>query len=186
MLTVCNKFFQVFTFSLFYYLIQKRHGQNNPNNAGEKHKTEEHGGSGHPIEPSRETTHGFFSHSGQSMHPSSFGSYRNMYACSSHYRNGEDIRKRETYTHRTASQLSRFSNSVAARGASRFDGVIETSVNPHWPEERINARYSHLDDGASSEKHTWSHHLVDRPRSSHKKDEQPLGKESATVRYELK
>lgn len=171
---------------MFYCLIQKRQGQNNPNNAGEKHNTEEHGGSGHPVEPTRETTHGFFSHSGQSMHPSLFGYSRNMYACSSHYRNGEDIRTRETYTHRTASQLSRFSNSVAARGASRFDGVIETSVNPHWPEERINARYSHLDDGASSEKHTWSHYLVDRSRSSHKKDEQPLGKESATVRYQLK
>lgn len=189
MLTVCSKLFQGFNFSLFYCLIQKRKGLNNFNIAGEKHNTEDHGGSGHPIEPPRETTHGFFSHSGQngqSMHPSTFDSSLNMNACSSHHKNGKDRRLRETYTHCTASMLSRFSNSVAARGASRFDDVIETSVNPHWPEERINGRYGHLDNGASSEKHTLSHHLVDRSRSSHKKDPQPLGKQSTTVRYQLK
>ncbi|XP_015901123.3 probable serine/threonine-protein kinase At1g09600 [Ziziphus jujuba] len=151
--------------------IQKHQGQNNQKTATEKYS----------LEPTRDTTHGFFSHSGQSMHPSAFGSSRNMNACSSHYMNGEDLRMQESCTHRAASQLSRFSSSVAVRGASKFDGVLQTSVNPHWPEERISARYCHHDNGASSEKHVWSHHLQDRRRSAHKKDEQPLGKESAAV-----
>lgn len=168
-----NKHVRFYTFLFFCFLIQKHQGQNNQKTATEKYS----------LEPTIDTTHGFFSHSGQSMHPSAFGSSRNMNACSSHYMNGEDLRMQESCTHRAASQLSRFSSSVAVRGASKFDGVLQTSVNPHWPEERISARYCHHDNGASSEKHVWSHHLQDRRRSAHKKDEQPLGKESAAVSY---
>lgn len=135
-------------FNLFCCLIQKHQGQNNRKTATETYN----------LEPPGDRTHALCSPFGQSIHPSAFGSSRNMTTCSSHYENGEELGTRESYTHRAASQFSRFSSSVAFRGASLFGGVLETAVNPHWSKERINA-------SASSEKHVCSHHLQDRPIS---------------------
>lgn len=163
--------------SLLSFLIWKRQGQPNPKSISEKYNPDEDSGSGFPIEPPKGATSNGYSHSGQSMHPSAFGSSRNM-SQSGQSRNGAE----KSYMYRGAAQSSRFSNSASVRSDSRYDGVVEASANPHWPEERINARYSHLDNGDSSAKHDWSHNLLDRPKSSHKKDEQPSGKESATVK----
>ncbi|XP_021824542.1 probable serine/threonine-protein kinase At1g09600 isoform X1 [Prunus avium] len=153
----------------------QRQGQPNPKSISEKYNPDEDSGSGFPIEPPKGATSNGYSHSGQSMHPSAFGSSRNM-SQSGQSRNGVE----KSYMYRGAAQSSRFSNSASVRSDSRYDGVVEASANPHWPEERINARYSHLDNGDSSAKHDWSHNFLDRPKSSHKKDEQPSGKESAT------
>ncbi|KAI5356387.1 hypothetical protein L3X38_009282 [Prunus dulcis] len=153
----------------------QRQGQPNPKSISEKYNPDEDSGSGFPIEPPKGATSNGYSHSGQSMHPSAFGSLRNM-SQSGQSRNGAE----KSYMYRGAAQSSRFSNSASVRSDSRYDGVVEASANPHWPEERINARYSHLDNGDSSAKHDWSHNFLDRPKSSHKKDEQPSGKESST------
>lgn len=131
------------------------------------------------------------------MHPSSFGFSQNtkaneiesMKASTRAFgspRKPEELRRQTTYVHHGAVELSRFSNSVADRGSSRFDMTKKNSINPHWPEERFNARYNHMDNGGSSEKHEWSHNLLDKPKTSHVKDEQPPSEESTAVRnYEF-
>lgn len=169
--------------SLFYCLIQKHKGHHNHKSVSEKFNFEEEVGSGFPIEPPRDTSRNLVPHLGQSMLPSAFGSSQHMNAHSSQSRNGAELRTPRSYVHHGAAELSRFSNSVAARSESWFDGVGETSMNSHWPEERINGGYNHLNGGDSYETHEWSHHLLQRPKSSHKnKDEQASGKESSTVR----
>lgn len=96
---------------------------------------------------------------------------------------GAELRKQRSYLHHGAAQLSRYSNSVAVRGGSRYGCGGESSANSHWPGECFNASYNHFNGGESSEKHEWSHHLLDRPKSSYKIDEQSSGKESAMVKY---
>ncbi|WRX14326.1 Protein kinase domain - like 10 [Theobroma cacao] len=173
--------------------IQKRQGQFNTKSISEVHHPEEDRGAGFRIEPPKGTARVVYSHSGQSMHPNNFGSSRNMKAheiesmkasarAFGSPRKPEELRTQTTYVHRGAVELSRFSNSVAVRGSSRFAMTKETSINPHWPEERFTARYNHMDNAEPSEKHEWSHHLLDRPKTSHEKDEQPSSKET-TVGY---
>ena len=160
-------------------MIQKRQGQFNAKSVSEVYHPEEDGGAGFPIEPPKGTARDKYSHSGQSMHPSNFGSSRNMKASARAFvspRTAEELSTQTTYVHRGAVELSRFSNSVAVRGSSRFDMTKENSINPHWSVERFNARYNHLDNVESS------HHLLDRPKTSHVKDEQPSSKESTVVR----
>ncbi|KAL6329118.1 hypothetical protein AAG906_007664 [Vitis piasezkii] len=152
--------------------IQKRREQSNPKSKSEKFIPEEDGGSGFPIEPTKGTTRNGFSHSGKSIHPTAFGSARNMDVNedeaqmgpgrgSNSSRNGAELRIQKSYSHREDPNCS-----------SRFDNDRE------WNESalargRCNARYNELGGAESSEKHQWSHHLLDRPKSSHKKDEQP-------------
>lgn len=97
-------------------------------------------------------------------------------------KNGAELRRQNSYMNGGAAQSSRFSSSASVRSDSRFGGVVETTANPHWPEERINTRYNHLDDGNSSAKHDWSLQFLNRPKSSQRKDEQPSGKDSARVK----
>lgn len=155
---------------------------------------EEDGGSGFPIEPTKGTTRNGFSHSGKSVHPAAFGSSRNMDASedeaqmgpghgSNSSRNGTELRIQKSYSQRGASQLSM--SLAAARGSSRFDNDRENGTNRHWPEERGNGRCNDLGGAESSEKHQWSHHLLERPKSSHKKDGQPAEKESSMVIIDL-
>ncbi|XWS40414.1 hypothetical protein CRYUN_Cryun18bG0139100 [Craigia yunnanensis] len=171
--------------------IQKGQGQFNAKSVSEVYHLEEDGGAGFPIEPPKGTARVVYSHSGQSTHPNSFGSSRNMKANESMKasarafgspRKPEEFRTQTIFVHCGAVELSRFSNSVAVRGSSRFDMTKENNISPHWLEERFNARYNHLDNAESSEKHEWSHHLLDRPKTSNVKDEQPPSKES-TVGY---
>ena len=194
---LCLSLVFFFSYSFIVYgLHQKRRGQTNPKSNSEKFMPEEDGGSGFPIEPSKGTTRNGFSHSGKSIRPMGFGSSQNMDENeneddarmgtgqgSSSSRNGAESRIHKSYSHRGASQLSMFSGSVAVRGSLRFDNDRENNgMNRHWPEERGNAGCNELGGGAeSSEKHQWSHHLLERPKSSHKKDEQPSEKESSMV-----
>ncbi|XVE48530.1 hypothetical protein DITRI_Ditri01bG0009000 [Diplodiscus trichospermus] len=166
--------------------IEKRQGQLNAKSVSEVYHPEEDGGAGFPIEPSIGTARVVYSHSGQSMHPSNFGSSRNMKAneiplkasaqAFGSPRKAGELRTQATYVHHGAVELSRFSNSVAVRGSSWFDMTNKNSINPHWPEERFNARYNHLDNADSS-----FHYLLDRPKTSHVKDEEPSCKESTVV-----
>ncbi|XP_062176842.1 probable serine/threonine-protein kinase At1g09600 isoform X1 [Alnus glutinosa] len=160
--------------------IQKIKGQPNPKSVSEKYNPEDDGGSGFPIEPPKRKARSVLSHSGQSMHPTTYGSSRKMNVNEQEAPTvpGEAFSRPENGTvfrspkpHIPGTEFSRFSNSVAIRG----------SMDSHWPEDHFNARYNHLDNGEAPDKHQWSQHLLDRAKSSYKKDEQPSGKESGTV-----
>ncbi|CAK9326821.1 unnamed protein product [Citrullus colocynthis] len=160
--------------------IQKKQGQQNPTSVSEKYNHEEDGGSGFCIGPPREATQ---------MQPTALGSSRNMNGSqgdnlrgSSVGAKGAELRKQRSFMQHGAGQLSRYSNSVAVRGDSRFGCGGESSANSHWPEECFNVSYNHFNGGDSSEKHEWSHRLLDRPKSSYKIDDQSSGKES-TMSY---
>lgn len=150
--------------------IQKRQGQSNQISISEQYNHEEDGGSGYPIGPAKGTTRNVYSHSGQSMHPTNFGSSRNMNindaalrAPSQDFispRQTAELSAQRSFVQREA-VLSRFSNSVAVRGDSHFQGCSSTNMNSHWPEESFNVRYNNLDDS--------SHSLLGGPNFSHKK-----------------
>ncbi|KAF4403593.1 hypothetical protein G4B88_002446 [Cannabis sativa] len=165
--------------------IQKHKGQHNPKSVSEKFNHEEEGGSGFLIEPPRDMSRNGIPQSGQSMLLSAFGSH-NMDARAGQSRNGAELRSPRSNVHRGAVELSRFSNSVAARSESWFDSSGETSMTSHWPEERINGGYSQLNGGDSSGKQEWSHHLLERPMSSHKNKDEPMSEKEPSAAYAYK
>lgn len=156
--------------------IQKRKGHPDPKSKSEKYNPEEEGGNGFPIEPPKGTSQNGLSHSGQI-----FSSSRSMKvneetaligddarAFESSKSNAVELRMERPYIpQRAAAQLSRLSSSIMVRGSSRFNNGRETSENSHW-------------HGESSEKHEWSHHLLERPKSSNRKSEPDFEKESTT------
>lgn len=164
---------------------QKRRGQPNPKSNSEKFIPDEDGGSGFLIEPTKGITKNDLSHSGKTIHPSALGYAQNMDVTEDEVQmgsaRGSNSRIHKSYSHRGASQLSMFSGSVAVRGSSRFDNDRENGVNRHWPEERCNGRCIELSGAESSEKQQLSHHLLERPKSSHKKDEQLPEKEPSMM-----
>lgn len=119
------------------------------------------------------------------MHPTALGSSGNMNVneealtvSGQAFKNSSESRSQISLTHPGEGELPRSSNWVAIQGSSRLNSRRETAVDPHWLEERCNTRYNHLDDGEASRSHQWSHHLLDGPKSSSKKDHQLSGKES--------
>ncbi|KAI4367054.1 hypothetical protein MLD38_022835 [Melastoma candidum] len=86
----------------------------------------------------------------------------------------ELITSPSSHIHRNTAELSRFSNLVAVRGSSLLDSNPKTAGVSHWPDEPFN---NHLGSGEMSEKDVWSHSLLDRPNSSHKKGKEQSGKE---------
>ncbi|XP_057978089.1 probable serine/threonine-protein kinase At1g09600 [Malania oleifera] len=154
--------------------MQKR-GQPNPKSSSEKYNPEEDGGSGFPIEPPG--LQNGFSHSGQLAHPNAFGSSLgvNMNEDDTLFDSSKnDKGTQRSYKPSGATELSRFSSSVAVRGNSR-----ETNLNSHWaPKGLLNAGYNQLDGAESSRKHDWFHRLLEGPKSSRRKHERASGKES--------
>nr|ABE91953.2 Protein kinase-like [Medicago truncatula] len=152
--------------------IEKRQGQCNSKCISEKYNPEEEGGYGFPLEPAKLRSRNIFSHSGQSMHPSAYGSSRDMNLKEEAALPGPDrvftsrkieLRKQNSYWHGSTAQLSRFSNSVAIRGDSQLDMSGDCSLNSQWLEDQFDMRYSHLDDGESNQ-------LLDGTKHSRKKD----------------
>lgn len=82
-------------------------------------------------------------------------------------RHGTEFKNQRSYRPHgaAASQLSQFSNSVAGHGSSRLDLSKDNSASSKWSEERPNVRYNHFNDS------DLSHHLLDKPNSSYRKDE---------------
>lgn len=73
-----------------------------------------------------------------------------------------------------------FSGLAVARAAAKSDNHRERSRHPPWPEH--SSRYSQLAAPAEpSEKPDWGHQLLDRPSTSHKKDERAGFKEPSMV-----
>ncbi|CAJ2649262.1 unnamed protein product [Trifolium pratense] len=160
--------------------IEKRRGQCNSKCISEKYNPEEEGGC-LPLEPAKSRAHTIFSHSGQSMHPSAYGSSRNMNLKEEVVLTGPDrvftsrnseLRKQNSYWHGRTAQLSRFSNSLAVRGDSRFDMGGDRNLNSQWLEDQFDMRSSHLPDGESN-------HLLDGTKHSRKKDFHLFGRDRA-------
>ncbi|KAE8664662.1 S-adenosyl-L-methionine-dependent methyltransferase mraW [Hibiscus syriacus] len=115
---------------------------------------------GCPTEPRKGMPRNVYSHSSLSMHSGNFGTSRIM------DRNQIPSIKASARQF-GAAELSRFSNSVAVRGHSRFH-----MTGPQWPEGHFKAGFSHLDNDQSF------HCLSNKPNASHL-----LSKESAVKRY---
>ncbi|KAK7411998.1 hypothetical protein VNO78_03443 [Psophocarpus tetragonolobus] len=155
-----------------------RQGQCNSKCNTEKYNPEEGGGDGFPREPAKSRAVNVLSHSGQSMHPSVYGSSLNMklkeedvLTCQDNdFRSRKSgLRKQKSYWHSRRAKLSRFSNSVAVRGDSLLDMSGESGVNSQWLEDQFGVRDSNLADGESNQ-------LLDGHKSS-QKDFHPIGKD---------
>ncbi|KAE9599380.1 putative protein-serine/threonine kinase CMGC-CDK-CRK7-CDK9 family [Lupinus albus] len=146
---------------------RERQGQFDSKYVSDKFNPAEDGGSGFPLEPTKSRVLNVFSHSGQSMHRTAYGSSRNMNLKEEDFLTGPDhicrLRKQNSYWHGSTAQLSRFSNSVAAQGDSRLDMSGNNSLNSEWPEDQFGMRYNHEADGVSNQ-------LLDGHKSSQKKD----------------
>ena len=169
---------------MIFFFLQKKQGQCNSKCISEKYNPEEEGGYGFPLEPAKLRSRNIFSHSGQSMHPSAYGSSRNMNLKEEAALSGPDrvftsrkieLRKQNSYWHGSTAQLSSFSNSVAIRGDSRLDMSGDCSLNSQWLEDQFDTRYGHLDDGESNQ-------LLDGTKHSRKKDFHLFGKDRAMVK----
>ncbi|RDX88731.1 putative serine/threonine-protein kinase, partial [Mucuna pruriens] len=158
----------------------KRQEQCNSKCITEKYNPEKQGCCDFPREPAKSRAFNVFSHSGQSMHPSVYGSSRNMnlkeedvLTCPDHdFRlRKSELRKQSSYWHGSTAKLSRLSNSVAVRGDSLLDMSGDFSVKSQWPEDQFDMKYSHLADGESNQ-------LLDGIKS-YKKAFHPIGKDGA-------
>ncbi|XP_010544118.1 PREDICTED: probable serine/threonine-protein kinase At1g09600 [Tarenaya hassleriana] len=138
--------------------IQKRQGQGNATSVSENFNREEDSGAGFRIEPQNGTAFGY----SVNMNANGDG----LLGCSSH---SKELRTQRSFVQRGAAQLSRFSNSVAARDGSRFGSIRDTIVNPAY------GRYNHGGDGQSSEKLDWSQCLPGKSKAPMKDEQQPCG-----------
>ncbi|XP_009774626.1 probable serine/threonine-protein kinase At1g09600 [Nicotiana sylvestris] len=153
--------------------IQKWKQQSNPTSISEKYSREEDGGSGFPIDPSRGSLYNSHlsqvSDSANSINTDTngLGPLMSSQRGFDSSRFGELCARGSFRPHGAAAQLSRFSNSVAAHGSSRFD----MSRDSQWPEEHMTGKYNQLNDSDSS------YSLLGKD-SPNKKDKHSTGKES--------
>ncbi|MBA0655375.1 hypothetical protein Goklo_007867, partial [Gossypium klotzschianum] len=172
--------------------IKKRQGHFNAKSVSGVSYPQKDGSAGFLIEPPKGTARAVYSRSGQSLPPANFGSSPSMKAneiesvkasaqAFGSSRNTEEPRAQTANAYRGAVELSRFSNSVAASGSSRFDVTKENTINPHWPEECLGNRCNHLDNSGSSKEWEWSHQLRGRPKVSLVMDELLSSKESSVA-----
>ncbi|KAK1300948.1 putative serine/threonine-protein kinase [Acorus calamus] len=174
--------------------LQRRQGQSNPKSCSEKYNPQEDGGSGFPIDIPKGSTRNGYVHSCSFMHPTT-SSWNNKTdetwtipgQASGFLRGlgGPELKSQRSHMPIGGSDLSNMSGLVAARKNVKSDNHREKNADPHWPENRPNARYNPLDVGEPSEKQKWTPHLLDRPSSSHKKNERMSGRES-TMGYGVK
>lgn len=143
--------------------ILKRKGLSNPKSNSEQFIPEEDGGAGFRMEPSR---------SGHFEREPRMGSQR-QYAS---MKNGH-VNSR---THGSG-QLSRFSNSVAVRGSSRYDTGRESIEQ--WPEERRTSKYNPENDAESSVNHDLSRHLLDGPTFYSSKGDDDVAEKEPKMAY---
>ncbi|CAJ1963792.1 unnamed protein product [Sphenostylis stenocarpa] len=136
-----------------------RQGRSYSKRVTEKYNPEDDGGYGFTREPVKSRVLNVLSHSGQSMHPSVYGS-RNMnleeedvliYPEHSYISRKSELRKQNSRWQGSIAKLSRFSNSIALRGDSLLDMSGDLSVNLQLPEDQFGMRYSHAADGESNQ-----------------------------------
>lgn len=158
--------------------MQKRQRQPNPISCSENYNPEEESGSDFPIEPVKGLTRNGCSYSGQLKQASNLGTtWSRMTSENEHFTGpsgpfgspsgAADLKNTRSYIQPCAASFSRFSNSVADRGRSQLDCSTESRVNWKW--------------GDDSVKHDRST-LLDKSKSSFKKDVQLSGKDSSVVK----
>ncbi|KAJ8572654.1 hypothetical protein K7X08_009165 [Anisodus acutangulus] len=151
--------------------IQKWKQQSNQTSVSEKYNREEDGGSGFPFDPSRGSLYnGHLSQVSDSGNSNGHGPLMSSQRAFDSSRFGGLSAHKSFRPHGAAAHLSRFSNSVAAHGSSRFDMSREISTHSQWPEEHMNGKYNQLNDSDSS------YSLLGKD-SSNKKDKHAAGKE---------
>ncbi|KAL6501306.1 hypothetical protein OROHE_024953 [Orobanche hederae] len=165
--------------------IQKWKDKSNPKSNSEMYSHEEDGGSGFPIEPSRGSLNINGGHSmiagpsGNSLHVVDEEEHRlnsNRALDSSGYR---ELKTQRSFRPQvTAARLSRFSNSVAARGSSRLDFSRDSSIHSSWAHH--NSRYVQMNDAESS------NHLLGRPESPYRNNGQVANAKETNMGYALK
>ncbi|XP_068651746.1 probable serine/threonine-protein kinase At1g54610 [Aristolochia californica] len=167
--------------------IQKRNGLSNPKSTIEKYNPEEEGGSGFPLNPPRGSSTKGVSYSGPLYHPNAFGSSRNGTKKfkednirpafgSLRGSHGPELRTQKSCMPQVVTDVSNLSGSGSSRTNAKFDNHRESN-NSYWSEQGSIARYNPLDD-ADPGKQEWTHHLLDAPTSSNKKDEKVAVKDS--------
>lgn len=158
--------------------IQKWKQQVNPTSISEKYNREEDGGSGFPFDPSRGSLYNGHlsqvSDSGNSINTNTngLGPLMSSQRAFDSSRFGELSAHKSFRPYGAAAHLSRFSNSVAAHGSSRFDMSREVSTHSQGPEEHMTGKYNQLNNS------DLSYSLLGKD-SSNKKDKHATGKESA-------
>lgn len=89
------------------------------------------------------------------------------------------LRPQMSYMTQTGSGFSNLSGPLAPRSTSiKFDNHKEGPRHPHWPEHRSGSRYQFDVQEASG-----TYHLLERPSSSHKKNEGTGNKDSTATGY---
>ncbi|XP_072973967.1 probable serine/threonine-protein kinase At1g54610 [Typha angustifolia] len=146
--------------------LQKRLVHENPKSRSYKYIPQEDGGSGFPVDPLGKTAENGFPHRVPLVYPgrssTSFGRP-----------NGPEQKTYRSYMPQGGvAGLSNFSGPLGARSnAERFDNLRVNSKHPYLPEDRSGSSYNQAGVADTSDKQEWTHHLLDRPSSSHKKDD---------------
>ncbi|KAK6915889.1 Protein kinase domain [Dillenia turbinata] len=158
--------------------IQKRRTLLNPISQSEEFNPEQDGASGFPIEPPGGALQNGVSEPGQCQSSQNIDRDKDeALIVPEGARNAPEIKAQMSYV---AAQLSRFSGSVAVRGTSQFDLTRDGSSRSQWPEDSSSTRFNQMNGAKISGKHEWLHHLLDGPKSSHRKES---GKDSSAAAY---
>lgn len=168
----------------------RRRLQENPKSTSYKFNLREDGGTGFPIDPRGGNAENGFLHPGVSGsmqtkkvkgdEPRAVPSHSSTTLGRSHR---PELRTQIPYMFQVGSDgLSNLSGPLAARSTSiKLDNYNERPKHPHWPEHRSGSRYQ-LDVADNSA----TNHLLERPTSSHKKNERVGSKDSTATDYGAK
>ncbi|PIA47138.1 hypothetical protein AQUCO_01400085v1 [Aquilegia coerulea] len=140
--------------------LQKRQAQTNPKSTSEKYNPQEDGANGFPIDPPRGNESITY---GSSWNKNVMEGGNPAFGSS---RKGSELRNQRSYMPQGASEHSSLTTS---RSSARLDYTRERNSHPRWAEKQLSSKYNKLDDPDPS------HHLLDRPASSHKKDDKGYG-----------
>ncbi|KAJ8629477.1 hypothetical protein MRB53_022800 [Persea americana] len=145
--------------------LQKQPAPPNHKHNSQKYNPQEDVESGSSIYPPRGAAHNGISHSGPLIHPGAFGSSWNKKV--------KDEEVQMAFGQEFGSSRGYMQNSYAAMSNNHRE-------NSTRPEKGLNRKYNQAEVVDTSEKQEWTHHLLDRTSSSHKKSDRMDGKKSTT------
>ncbi|XP_031500329.1 probable serine/threonine-protein kinase At1g54610 [Nymphaea colorata] len=169
--------------------FQRRHGHANPKSSSVRYQPQaEDAGSGFPIEPPnimpQESAQNGFSHSGPLIHANAFGPgrYQKQKESDHHTVPGRshggkgvkasttaELRSQRSCMPHVSSELP-YSSDLPVRSNGEPDHSRARGRQQHWPEQALD-EYSLSESTEPSEKQQWTHHLLDRHTTAHKKDD---------------
>ncbi|WOL15618.1 putative serine/threonine-protein kinase [Canna indica] len=95
--------------------------------------------------------------------------------------NGQEMETHVSYLPQgRAEDFPTTSGQVVSRSNTARLDRWQSNRHMHLPGNQAGSKYNHLDVSDSSEKQEWTHHLLDGPSSSQKKDDRAGDKESTT------